>query len=479
MRLRLFHQVFLLVAGTAIIVQLVVIGATSWTLQRGFGDYLKSRDQGDLAAVVARAASRLAARGADPATALSDLVEGQPPPRPDNDRGSPPPSGASRIGSSAYSENRQPPPDAFGERLAIYAVDGRQLFGSPERQPPDPTRPLQRAAIRRDGHIVAIAILRPRTATPSGVDARFLDSQYRTAIIMALVILALAALPAWWIARRVLRRLETIQTASQSIARGDFAVSIAETGADEITETMRNINVMARSLARLDRTRRQWLAEVSHELRTPLTVIRGDLDALYDGIRPLDKAAIAPIVEEAERLSATVDDLHFLAMSDLDGLPSTFAPADAAELCRTTVDRYRPAAHAARLELKFEVHRGDFAVSWDARRVDQLLTNLLANGLRYTDAPGKIRVQIRDYGNTISIEVDDSAPAVAIADLPRLFDALFRVDAARSRTHGGSGLGLAVVEAIVRSHHGQVSASASLLGGLAVRIDLPRVPLPA
>ena len=476
MKLRLFHQVFLLVAGTAIIVQLAAVGTTAWTLRSGFGDYLQSRDRDDLAAVVARAESRLAAQDAkaDPASTLSDVVEGAPPPRPEDAR---PPLHTPNPGPNEPSrrqDNRPPPPDAFGERLAIYAIGGRQLFGAPERQPSDPNRPLQRAAIRRDGRVVAMAILRPRTRMPSGVDGRFLASQFRSATLLGLVMLTLAALPAWLIARRVLRRLETIQTASQSIARGDFTVSVPEIGGDEITETARNINAMARALARLDQTRRRWLGEISHELRTPLTVICGELDALEDGIRPLDKAAIAAVNDEAQRLSAIVDDLHYLAMSDLDGLPATLASFDSVAVCRAIVERFQPTAKAATLELQFVSLPGEFTVNWDARRINQLLSNLLANSLRYTDAPGIIRVQIFDRGDTIGIHVDDSAPTVSSVDLPRLFDPLFRGDTVRGRDNGGSGLGLAIVDSIVRAHRGQISAAASSLGGLVIRIALPR-----
>jgi two-component system sensor histidine kinase BaeS len=113
-------------------------------------------------------------------------------------------------------------------------------------------------------------------------------------------------------------------------------------------------------------------------------------------------------------------------------------------------------------------------VRWDAGRIDQLLTNLLTNSLRYTDSPGRILVTLAADGEDIAITIDDSAPAVPPEHLQRLFEPLYRLDEARSRAHGGSGLGLAVCAAIVRAHGGSIVAEMSPLGGLRVAIMLPK-----
>src|SRR5262249_1760047 len=115
----------------------------------------------------------------------------------------------------------------------------------------------------------------------------------------------------------------------------------------------------------------------------------------------------------------------------------------------------------------------------DAQRIDQLLANLLDNSLRYTDAPGRIVVRLSGGDRSATLVVEDSAPGVAAADIGRVFEPLYRADAARGRAHGGSGLGLAIARAIVAAHHGEIRAAPSSLGGLAISVSLPQSVKPA
>jgi two-component system sensor histidine kinase BaeS len=172
-----------------------------------------------------------------------------------------------------------------------------------------------------------------------------------------------------------------------------------------------------------------------------------------------------------------VEDFHLLALSDLRALPCTFAPVQPAVLLHNAAARVQARADAAGLRLVLDTSGSPPAAHWDAQRVDQMLSNLLENSLRYTDAPGLIRVQLRATATgQAQLTVDDSAPGVPVADHARLFDPLYRADASRSRRLGGSGLGLAICRAIVRSHGGQVEAGPSPLGGLRVVVSLPLQP---
>jgi two-component system sensor histidine kinase BaeS len=112
-------------------------------------------------------------------------------------------------------------------------------------------------------------------------------------------------------------------------------------------------------------------------------------------------------------------------------------------------------------------------VRWDAKRIEQLVSNLLENSLRYTDAPGEIHIRLAAHDKHVYIDIEDSAPGVTVEELPKLFEPLYRVDMARSRDSGGSGLGLAICKAIVQAHRGSVEAKPSALGGLQIHIELP------
>jgi two-component system sensor histidine kinase BaeS len=243
-------------------------------------------------------------------------------------------------------------------------------------------------------------------------------------------------------------------------------------GNDELADLSRDINAMAASLQGLENSRRRWIAELSHEMRTPLAVLRGEVECLIDGVRPLAMPAIASLQAEVMRLTRLVEDFHQLALSDLRALPCSFAPLDASALLRDVAARVAPRAQAAGLQLQCDLPGEPCPVKWDGQRIEQLLVNLLENSLRYTNRPGRLRLALGGRG-PLSITLDDSAPGVAAADLPRLFEPLFRADASRSRQSGGSGLGLAICQAIARSHGGRIVAGPSALGGLRVEVSLP------
>jgi two-component system sensor histidine kinase BaeS len=274
--------------------------------------------------------------------------------------------------------------------------------------------------------------------------------------------------------------LAAVQDATQRLARGELTVRLPAgpelaDRSDEIGDVVRNVNRMAEGLQRLEGARRRWLADISHELRTPLTVLRGDIEALQDGVRPLRLEAIGVLHDEVLRIGKLVDDLHLLATSDLQALPCHFAPADAVDLLQRVARRFEARARAAGLSISLQGLEGaaPLPVHWDADRIEQLLANLMENSLRYTDAPGQIRIGLQQAGDAVQLVVEDSAPGVPADQWPQLFEPLYRGDAARARLHGGSGLGLAICEAIARAHGGQLGASASALGGLCITATLP------
>jgi hypothetical protein len=197
------------------------------------------------------------------------------------------------------------------------------------------------------------------------------------------------------------------------IARGEFSVRLGEERSDEIGDLVRDLNRMAAGLERLELSRRRWIAEILHELRTPLTVLRGELDALEDGLRPFGAAALASLREEALRLGAVVDDLHLLAMADLEALPVHPVADDATRIVARVRERFALRAAERGLTLELEAPpEGSLKVHWDGPRIEQLLGNLLENSLRYTDAPGTIRLTVAPNADAIDLDVDDSPPGV-------------------------------------------------------------------
>jgi two-component system sensor histidine kinase BaeS len=324
------------------------------------------------------------------------------------------------------------------------------------------------------GKAVAVVHMLKLKPVPDDVEARFLTSQYQSILVVSGVLLVAALLIAKWVANHWVRPLIEMQGATERIAQGAFETRLTTRRADEIGDAMRNINRMAEGLQRLEASRRQWIADMSHELRTPLTVLRGEIEALMDGVIPMSQRAILSLREEVLQLNALVDDLHLLAMADLRALPCYFEDMDAVVLVEGIVQRFSLRASQKGLALSIgSKPESPVMVRWDSKRIEQLLGNVLDNSLRYTDAPGQIVVDILRSDAQVILSVDDTAPGLPQSDLTRIFEPLYRADPSRGREAGGSGLGLAICQQIARAHNGTIRAEASPRGGVKFLIQLP------
>ena len=492
-RFRLVHQLSLLVLATTALAVLAMAGVVAWNLRAGFGDYLRAQDGQMLDRLMVLAEQDLSQRRARDGVlperwqpVLRQWLDGSLEQRGRQDDGplfgDDPPPPPPRFGPRHDRPPPRPPrstgdPTFFAPRIVLLDASGeRALAGRPEVA----RLPGQQRALKVDGQTVLLLRLAERAGPAQGVDASFLRRQYWGLGGMALLVIALALLAARVLAARWVRPLQQAQAATRRIARGELKVRIAKQGDDELGALTDDINAMAEALARLESSRRRWIAELSHELRTPLAVLRGELEALQDGIRPLGPAALASLQDEVQRLSRLTEDFHTLAISELQELPCNFTLTEVPALLAEALARIRSRALVAGLELQSDWPAQLPPAFWDGERIAQMLANLLENSLRYTDAPGLLELSARLVdGDSLEISLDDSKPGVPPEALAHLFEPLYRVDASRSRQAGGSGLGLGVAQAIARSHGGKLVADPSGLGGLRLRVTLPLQPIQA
>jgi two-component system sensor histidine kinase BaeS len=284
----------------------------------------------------------------------------------------------------------------------------------------------------------------------------------------------LAALIAWWVARTLLTPVKRVAAATHRLAAGHHDVRVPVDSQDEVGQLARDFNHLALTLGRNENLRREFMADVSHELRTPLGILKGELEALEDGIVPLNADAVRSLQSEVARIGGLVDDLHELALSDAGALSYRQKPLDLADLLRRVTQSHQARMDSAGLRLEVQAPALAATVSGDAARLQQLLDNLLENSRRYTDAPGTVQVTLQAAGANWALSIQDSAPGVPPALRGQLFERFFRVDASRNSTTGGSGLGLAICRNIVQAHGGQIDAQASALGGVCITVRLPK-----
>lgn len=347
-------------------------------------------------------------------------------------------------------------------------IGGRRIVG-----PELASIPMDRIAVRVDGATVGWLAYRPVEQITDQLALRFQREQFEAAWITAGAVAALAAIVSLLLARGFLAPVGRLTRATHALTAGRFDTHVEESRRDELGQLARDFNRLAETLERNERLRREFMADMSHELRTPLSVLRGELEAMEDGVRPLTREALAGLQRNLAELSKLVDDLYELSLADAGALTYRMGKLDLASLSNDLVEDWRARFEAAHLALTAESPERDIAIRGDQERLRQLLGNLLRNSLYYTDAEGKVHVRVGiEEGNAV-VRVEDSAPGVTASERVRLFERLYRVEGSRSRASGGAGLGLAICERIARAHDGHLEAYASPLGGLGIRLQLP------
>lgn len=357
---------------------------------------------------------------------------------------------------------------SLGERFSLYDADGKLLLGHHAFGSNVMTRELDKAG-RRIGYL-GLASLPP---SPPGSEQAFMEQEYRHLALALGLVLALSAAVAVWLSRSLLAGVATLLLGNAELRRGNFSVRLPVLARDELGRLAEDFNTLAQSLERTEKARQQWAADIAHELRTPLTVLRAELESVQDGVYAMDARRVDLLHQDVLQLTRLVEDLNVLAMADMGALHYHLASLQPDALVSRIADAMRARCTAKGLELHTRLAAPNLYLKADAQKLTQLLTNVLENACRYTDAPGQIQITSRSGPRVYELIIEDSPPGVPDWALPRLFDRLFRLDKSRSRAHGGSGLGLAICQTIVAAHGGRMLAQHSGLGGLLVRIELP------
>jgi two-component system sensor histidine kinase VicK len=229
---------------------------------------------------------------------------------------------------------------------------------------------------------------------------------------------------------------------------------------------------------RLDRQRKEFVANVSHELRTPLATLKSYLEALEQGALTepeLGPKFLAVAHQETDRMSRLIHDLLQLSRMDADEAVLKRDRVDIGEVMEDVMDRF--SFQIKKKKIHADLH-ADFAeepiIIGDRDQIDQVMDNLLSNAIKYTPEDGKIEVTITTGPQNIEIRIADTGIGVPKEDLPRIFERFYRVDKARSRTMGGTGLGLAIASEIVRAHQGTIRVDSEWSVGTVVTVILPR-----
>lgn len=354
-----------------------------------------------------------------------------------------------------------------GWRTMFWVVDqsGRVLVGPRERVPEDGTQ----RSIVVNGAEVGKVIASPVERLTRNTDINFDRQQKRTSWLIVALATLLAALATFPLARGLLAPVKRLVEGTHKLAAGDFSTRVTVTGGDELGRLAQDFNQLASTLERNQQMRRDLMADISHELRTPLAVLRGELEAIQDGVRRFTPSRFL-LCRPRWLLTKLVDDLHQLSMSDEGALAYQKTSLDIITLLEVAAGAFRE--RFASRQLSIQVSLPEQAMIFgDRDRLMQLFNNLLENSLRYTDSGGSLHITARRSGRMLVIDFADSAPGVSDEQLARLCERFYRAEGSRNRASGGSGLGLAICLNIVAAHGGTLRADHSPLAGLALKLS--------
>ena len=258
--------------------------------------------------------------------------------------------------------------------------------------------------------------------------------------------------------RTIIAPLRAMMSASHRIADGRYDERVSVNGSDELAQLAERFNRMAERLDQTESMRRQLIGDVSHELRTPLTAIGGYMEGLIDGVLPATDETYDQVRMEARRLSRLVDDLQELSRVESGSYRLDIHPVQISTLVATIVRRLAPQYADKQVKLQIDIPGNLPEVLADEDRITQVITNLLANALTYTQLGGEVTISsAAPVGHDLLVTVADTGIGITPDNAAHIFDRFYRVDKSRSRSHGGgSGIGLTIAKAIVEAHHGRI-----------------------
>jgi two-component system, OmpR family, sensor histidine kinase BaeS len=285
-------------------------------------------------------------------------------------------------------------------------------------------------------------------------------------VVATVVVLFLFAFVTRRMFRRNLAPVGRLIEATRRLGEGDHGVRLEITRPGPFAAVFGSFNKMAERLEEENVRRRRLLADIGHELRTPMTVIRGEVEAVLDGLHP--SGSLSNVVDEIDLIDRLLDDLRLLSMAEAGTLRLETEPTDLSELVHAVAASFSNLATSQRVDVEVDVAPGLPEIDLDPHRINQVVSNLVANALSQMPEGGRLELAVSSDGDAVTVHVDDSGPGLADDELERIFDRFVR-----SADSTGTGLGLSITRDLVEAHGGAITAANRPSGGARFTVVLP------
>lgn len=492
--MKIQHKLFLIFFGFSLVLVTLLVFLMQWSIGKGMINYVNTKEIEALKPVIVELAAEykkesswknIAGENSQFRRLLSNQLKGsefsipqrkrppehitfRPPPRnkPNVDIDKPP------LRNEVH-DRRAPPPKDNEALYAVLDINKAVVVG---RYIENIDYSITDIII--DNNTVGYFAVSKRNELTQGYEVDFIEQQQYYLWIIALLAMTLVTIVTLPLARHVVEPIKLITRGMHKLTQGDYEQTIQLKRQDELGQLSQDYNELALTLAENDTARKRWLANISHELRTPVAILRGELEAMLDDVRPLSKNNISSANDEVKHLHKLIDDLNLLTSADIGGMHYRKNKEDLTLILNDVANKYQSYLNDAKIELKVKISTTAINVNLDQTRLYQLFENIINNSVKYSSAKSftiSLDVENNNSQSMAIIKLEDDGIGVKPKHLPHLFEHLYRVDNSRNRKTGGSGLGLSICKHIIIAHQGEISAEQSAQGGLAIIIKLPIV----
>lgn len=359
-------------------------------------------------------------------------------------------------------------PDRLGlsSRLSLYDAKHQFIIGEPSEDQVS-FRPI----IVKD-QVVGYLGLKPVLDQDDALSINFFSNQKRFLLLIYILSVIASLVAALLLATYFKKPIQRLLHATRELTQGNYQHQVVVKRNDELGDLSKEINQLAVILDQHEHSRRQWVADTSHELKTPLAVLQAQIEAMQDGIRKPTPEHFDSMLRQVTSLKKLTQDLADLAQAEAQQLTCYFADVDPWDVVLQEVENFRPKFEQANLSI--QVSGEGTKLQLDIDRFKQIMVNLLGNSIRYTEAGGEVQIHTVQDIQSWTIYVDDSPLGLSDEQLAKLGERFYRVDDSRTRSTGGTGLGLALSGKIAQALGGKLSFEHSPLGGLRCKLTFPK-----
>ncbi|QLB60298.1 sensor histidine kinase efflux regulator BaeS [Acinetobacter indicus] len=358
-------------------------------------------------------------------------------------------------------------PDRLGlsSRLALYDAKRQFVVGEPAEGQ------MSYRPILMNNQVVGYLGLKPVLDQDDALSINFFSEQKRYLLLIYGLSFIASLLVAWLLATYFKKPIQRLLHGTRELTKGNYQYQVKVNRNDELGDLSTELNQLAVILDQHETSRRQWVADTSHELKTPLAVLQAQIEAMQDGIRKATPEHLDAMMRQVSSLKKLTQDLADLAQAEAMQLKFYLAPINPWQVIEQEVENFRPKFEQAELSVRLEGEA--VPLQLDIDRFKQIMVNLIANSIRYTEAGGQVHIHSEQTATEWSVYVDDSPFGLTDEQLARLGERFYRVDDSRTRSTGGTGLGLALSAKIAQAMGGQLSFAHSPLGGLRCKLTFP------